>query len=169
MRVTQPAVEAIFTGGDKRSLNAQLLEDIRSNKPEKRLGIHGLLSLLSAGANPNSWDASGCTPFMYASLWGMKEHMKLLRQWNADVGAANQARATALIIVSCFPDNDGYDAAGIMTLVLELAKQQYRGDTPQFKAFVNAKNREGESALHCARIHGFTKLVDILKANGATD
>ena len=131
----------ITVQGQGSTANARLLASIRA-------GDAGTIEqLLRSGVHPNGHDASGDTPLMYAAAFASEAVMRLLLDAGADVNAANQNRATALMWAT-------HDAAKVRLLL-------DRG------AAVNAARFDGATALLSAALRGNAQVVRMLIAAGA--
>jgi ankyrin repeat protein len=96
----------------------------------------------------NSRDRRGATPLMHAAAYGSIEAMKLLLEAGADVNAANDFNATALLWCARDPDK--------ARLLIE------RG------ADVNAQSKQGRTPLMLASMRdGGSDIVALLLAKGA--
>jgi ankyrin repeat protein len=104
---------------------------------------------LKAGANPNTRDELGSTALMHASAYASVACMRSLIAAGADVNAASAAGFTPLM----------WSASDPAKLRLLLSHH----------ANVQARSKDGNTALILARQNGFTEAEPVLLAAGASD
>ncbi|XP_073431695.1 ankyrin repeat and SAM domain-containing protein 1A isoform X5 [Dendrobates tinctorius] len=130
-------------------------------------GSHPLSSLLSIwrGPNVNCVDSSGYTPLHHAALNGHKEVVEVLLR--------NEAVTNIADCKGCFPlhlaawKGDAHIVRLLIHHGPSLAKvNEQNGPEVKkygpFHPYVNAKNNDNETALHCAAQYGHTEVVRVL-------
>ncbi|XP_075439543.1 ankyrin repeat and SAM domain-containing protein 1A-like, partial [Ascaphus truei] len=128
---------------------------------------HSLSSLLSIwrGPNVNCVDSSGYTPLHHASLNGHKEVVEVLLR--------NEAVTNSADCKGCFPLHLAAwkGDAHIVRLLIHHGPSHAKvneQNVPEvkkygpFHPYVNAKNNDNETALHCAAQYGHTEVVRVL-------
>ncbi|KAM5179662.1 ankyrin repeat and SAM domain-containing protein 1A isoform 2-T2 [Mantella aurantiaca] len=128
---------------------------------------HPLSSLLSIwrGPNVNCVDSSGYTPLHHASLNGHKEVVEVLLR--------NEAVTNIADCKGCFPLHLAAwkGDAQIVRLLIHHGPSHAKineQNVPEvkkygpFHPYVNAKNNDNETALHCAAQYGHTEVVRVL-------
>ncbi|XP_068125514.1 ankyrin repeat and SAM domain-containing protein 1A isoform X3 [Hyperolius riggenbachi] len=128
---------------------------------------HPLSSLLSIwrGPNVNCVDSSGYTPLHHASLNGHKEVVEVLLR--------NEAVTNIADCKGCFPLHLAAwkGDAQIVRLLIHHGPSHAKvneQNIPEvkkygpFHPYVNAKNNDNETALHCAAQYGHTEVVRVL-------
>ncbi|KAM9320208.1 ankyrin repeat and SAM domain-containing protein 1A [Gastrophryne carolinensis] len=128
---------------------------------------HPLSSLLSIwrGPNVNCVDSSGYTPLHHASLNGHKEVVEVLLR--------NEAVTNIADCKGCFPLHLAAwkgDAQIVRLLIRHgpshaKVNEQNVSEVKKygpFHPYVNAKNNDNETALHCAAQYGHTEVVRVL-------
>ncbi|XP_069612711.1 ankyrin repeat and SAM domain-containing protein 1A isoform X5 [Ranitomeya imitator] len=128
---------------------------------------HPLSSLLSIwrGPNVNCVDSSGYTPLHHAALNGHKEVVEVLLR--------NEAVTNIADCKGCFPlhlaawKGDAHIVRLLIHHGPSLAKvNEQNGPEVKkygpFHPYVNAKNNDNETALHCAAQYGHTEVVRVL-------
>ncbi|XP_063810989.1 ankyrin repeat and SAM domain-containing protein 1A isoform X3 [Pseudophryne corroboree] len=128
---------------------------------------HPLSSLLSIwrGPNVNCVDSSGYTPLHHASLNGHKEVVEVLLR--------NEAVTNIADCKGCFPLHLAAwkGDAHIVRLLIHHGPSHAKvneQNCPEvkkygpFHPYVNAKNNDNETALHCAAQYGHTEVVRVL-------
>ncbi|KAM3934400.1 ankyrin repeat and SAM domain-containing protein 1A isoform 2-T2 [Leptodactylus fuscus] len=128
---------------------------------------HPLSSLLSIwrGPNVNCVDSSGYTPLHHAALNGHKEVVEVLLR--------NEAVTNIADCKGCFPlhlaawKGDAHIVRLLIHHGPSHAKVNEQNDPEvkkygPFHPYVNAKNNDNETALHCAAQYGHTEVVRVL-------
>ncbi|MDI3528062.1 MAG: hypothetical protein PWR03_2246 [Tenuifilum sp.] len=111
--------------------------------------IEKVRTLLNLGADPNTCDANGVTPLMFAIQSGNTDVVELLVENGADINAVPYDGNTALhAAISTFNDT-------IAELLIEKG------------ADINVKNNKKLSPLHLAAWHGLPFLTELLLYKGA--
>ena len=135
-------------------------------------------ALMAAGTDANALKKHGCTALMLAAGWNpfdcySRETLKALIAQGADVNAQDTRGMTTLMIVC----NHHYGGGNLLALSDNgfINEFEYEPtDMFMLKALiavkgidVNARNREGKTALMFAAVHGYTRMVQTLIAAGA--
>ncbi len=109
--------------------------------------------LLEHDASLDAVNNAGDTPVIVAALRGHLRMVELFVRKEVDLAAANKAGDTALILAVQYRRTD-------------VAKLLIR--TIQDEEILNARNKDGRSALYWASRNGDVELEKILRARGAT-
>lgn len=137
------AVAAPLAAADAQQQQQQLIGAIQSGD-----AVRVKHALAQEAVDVNGRDAKGTTVLMYAALYGSEEILKLLVERGADVNAAGQAGATAL-----------------MTAIADLGKVRLLVEKG---ADVSAKSAAGNTPLMLAsRLPGGSAVVQYLLGKGA--
>ena len=131
----------VTVSGQGPAANPGLLARIRAGDTQ------GAEGLLRSGVDPDTRDASGSTALMYAAAFAPEATMQLLLTAGANVNAANQNGATALMWAT-------HDPAKVRLLL-------GRG------ADVDAARPDGATAVFAAALRGNPQVVELLVAAGA--
>jgi len=139
--------------------------------------------LLRHGADVNAQDSRGWTPAIHAASAKERDILKLLLEKGADPNIRNKTGYSALMYATDDPDTTqllirkGADvnARGTEDDVTPLIKASVEGQIRVVEILlkngvdVNAKDRDGKTALHWALKFGHARVADLLRSHGATE
>uniref|UniRef100_A0A8C9NMC5 Ankyrin repeat and sterile alpha motif domain containing 1A n=1 Tax=Serinus canaria TaxID=9135 RepID=A0A8C9NMC5_SERCA len=133
-----------------------------------QIGSRPLLGIIWRGPNVNCVDSTGYTPLHHAALNGHKDVVEVLLRNDALTNVADCKGCYPLHLAAWKGDAD------IVKLLIHQGPSHTKVNEQNaleikelkkygpFDPYINAKNNDNETALHCAAQHGHTEVVKVL-------